>query len=111
MTEQSLEEKIRQQLKRSAWKLQYEAKKKYRMEIQFTNEKWDIGHTEEVDSQMFVEELLNSLPERERFIIKQVVIEGRSEREVAKRLELSPSRLHACKVQALQRLRSKLILA
>lgn len=85
---------VLQHLKRCAWRLQYEAKKQYRKETILSNEKWDIGHTEEIDSELFVEELLNMLTHRERLIIQKVIIEGKTEREVAKELQISPSRLH-----------------
>lgn len=91
MSEVLLKENVLKQLKRFAWKLQYKAKKQYRREVFMGDEKWDIGRTEEIDSQLFVEELLNTLPDRERFIIRQVIIEGRTEREVAKELRISPS--------------------
>jgi|HigsolmetaAR204D_1030405.scaffolds.fasta_scaffold01223_3 RNA polymerase sigma factor (sigma-70 family) len=98
-----------QQIRRTAWKLQYRAKKQSRREIFLA----DHNHTERqhhdaITSKLFVEELLNILPDRERFIIQRVVLEGRTEREVAQELHLSRSRLHACKVQALKRLQKHL---
>ena len=96
-----------QEIKRVAWKIQYKAKKQYRQEIYLEDHK-EVPYTDPIDSQLFVEELLNSLPERERFIIRQVVIEDRTEREVAQELRISRSRLLACKVQGLKRLRKKL---
>ncbi|CAM5780328.1 MULTISPECIES: sigma factor-like helix-turn-helix DNA-binding protein [Brevibacillus] len=99
-----------QQIKRTAWKLQYQAKKQYRREM-FLDDHKEVPYHDSIDSQLFVEELLNSLPERERFIIQRVVIEGRTEREVAQELRISRSRLHACKVQGLQRLHKKIVFA
>ena len=99
-----------QQIKRAAWKLQYQAKKQYRREM-FLDDHKEVPYHDTIDSQLFVEELLNSLPERERFIIQRVVIEERTEREVAQELRISRSRLHACKVQGLQRLHKKIVSA
>lgn len=111
MAEITYKDRFLQQLKRAAWKLQYEAKKQYRKEIPLINDDMDMFHIEDIDSLLFVEELLSSLPDRERFIIQKVVIEERTEREVALELHISRSRLHACKVKGLQRLRQKLALA
>ncbi|TRY25882.1 hypothetical protein FOI68_10950 [Brevibacillus sp. LEMMJ03] len=49
------------------------------------------------------------LPDRGRFIIQKVVIEGIPEREVAKQLNISQKRVNVCKTKYLQQLRQKLI--
>ncbi|WP_252989785.1 sigma factor-like helix-turn-helix DNA-binding protein [Brevibacillus panacihumi] len=63
-----------------------------------------------VDSELFVEELLQSLPDKARFIIQKVVIEGIPEKEVAKQLNLSQQRVNAYKQKTLKMLKEKLII-
>jgi RNA polymerase sigma factor (sigma-70 family) len=108
MESRSMIEDYRQMLKRIAWRLQYQAKKIYRHESVF-EDVWTKDHMSLVDSDLFVEELLSSLPDRGRFIIQKVVIEGIPEREVAKQLNISQKRVNVCKTKYLQQLRQKLI--
>ncbi|MEJ8547351.1 sigma factor-like helix-turn-helix DNA-binding protein [Brevibacillus borstelensis] len=104
---QSLKAEYLKQLKRFAWKLQYHAKKIYRHE-RTLNDVWTQVQINEVDSKIFVEELLSSLPERGRYIIRKVVIEGLSEKEVARHLHISQKRVNVCKKRYLQQLSEKL---
>jgi len=110
MENQSLKEVYLKHLKRIAWHLQYEAKKVYRRES-VLEDVWSKDEMNTVDSNLFVEELLHTLPDRGRYIIQKVVIEGLPEKEVAKHLQISQKRVHVCKVKYLQALRQKLISA
>jgi DNA-directed RNA polymerase specialized sigma subunit len=108
MENQSMIDNYRQMLKRIAWRLQYQAKKVDRHESVF-EDVWTKEHMGYVDSDLFVKELLSSPPDRGRFILQKVVIEGIPEREVAKQLNISQKRVNVCKTKYLQQLRQKLI--
>ncbi|HBZ79262.1 MULTISPECIES: sigma factor-like helix-turn-helix DNA-binding protein [Brevibacillus] len=103
----SLKETFSKQLQRIAWRLQYQAKKVYRRESAL-EDVWSKDEMNTVDSNLFVEELLQSLPERGRYIIQKVVIEGIPEKEVAKHLQISQKRVNVCKTKYLQALRQKI---
>ncbi|MGD8192181.1 sigma-70 family RNA polymerase sigma factor [Brevibacillus ginsengisoli] len=110
MESQTLKKVYLKHLQRIAWRLQYEAKKTYRHESML-EDVWSKDEMNNVDSNLFVEELLLTLPDRGRYIIKKVVIEGIPEKEVAEYLQISQKRVHVCKMKYLQALRQKLISA
>lgn len=50
-----------------------------------------------VESRMYVQQLLMQIPEKARFIIQSVVIEGLTEEEVAKKLNMTRQGVSKCK--------------
>lgn len=106
------EEQCRQALNRIAWRLQYRVNKVLRKEtilveeISETTASW--CQMSNVESDLFVEEILSFLPDKGKLIIQQVVIYGISEKEVAKKLNVSQQRVNTYKRKYLQILRSKL---
>lgn len=85
-------EKCRQSLKRIAWRLQY------RIRTQTTREllNWldyygpTTSFDQEVISKIYVQELVQQIKEpKGRYIFQRVVIDGMTEKEVAKELEIS----------------------
>ncbi|WP_412915873.1 sigma factor-like helix-turn-helix DNA-binding protein [Brevibacillus sp. 179-C 1.1 NHS] len=62
-----------------------------------------------VDCKLYVEELLNSLPSKARFIIEHVVINGVPEEIVAQQLGISQQGVNKYKRKYLQILRQKAV--
>jgi len=93
-------------LKRAAWRIQYRIKTVKNKEIEM-EESIPYGITpnfeEEVISKIFIEELLNSIPnERNRGIIRKVILEGYTEKEVASELNISQQAVNKCKRKAIE---------
>ncbi|RNB55012.1 sigma-70 family RNA polymerase sigma factor [Brevibacillus gelatini] len=103
-------EECRQILRRIAWNLNYRERKRLRNECPILD---DFGSRQEtvqnVDG-LFVKELLRQLPsEKERYVIRKVVLEGFTAREVGEELNMGERGVNQCKNRSLKKLRNYLI--
>lgn len=108
MNDEMKKELCRKALRRIAWRLQYQAKRLLDREKPFMEVTLIRDAMVNLDSNLFVEELLEALPDKDRFIIRRVVIEGVPEKEVARQLNISQQRVNAYKQRSLLRLREML---
>lgn len=108
MNDELLKEECRRVIKRIAWRLQYQAKKISARELPIIENICGQNQIFSVDSKLYVEEMLNSLPSKARFIIEQVVINGVPEEIVAKHLGISQQGVNKYKRKYLGLLRKKI---
>ncbi|RNB59174.1 sigma-70 family RNA polymerase sigma factor [Brevibacillus gelatini] len=86
-----------QQVRRIAWRLQYREKKKWKHEGLLHEEVVGKDPFSAIISDLHVEQLLQQLPAQPEYIIRKVVIEGRTEQEVANQLNMSRQGVSKCK--------------
>lgn len=107
MQNKSLKEVYMLKLRRIAWRIQYQVKKQNRFE-----QNVEHLHFEKIQSNfdldMCIEEILSNLSDTGRFIIQRLVLEGATEREVAKQLNVSQQWFNICKRKCLNQLRKSL---
>lgn len=108
MSDEILIKKCREVLRRIAWRLQYQVKKLSTRELPIIENICGQNLISSVDSKLHVEEMLDSLPSKARFIIKQVVINGVLEEIVAQHLGISQQGVNKYKRKYLGLLRKKL---
>lgn len=108
MNDELLIEECRRVLRRIAWRLQYQAKKISTRELPIIENICGQNQMSSVDSKLHLEEMLNSLPDKARFIIEQVVINGVPEEIVAQHLGISQQGVNKYKRKYLGILRKKL---
>lgn len=100
----------KQYLKRAAWRLQYKMKtQNYRESIPLLDNAYiDYKCESEIVSKLYIKELLNTLTSnKEQYVITRIVIQGATEKEVAKELKISQQGVNKCKRKALETLRKK----
>ncbi|MGN7471089.1 sigma-70 family RNA polymerase sigma factor [Brevibacillus sp. SAFN-007a] len=107
MKDERLEE-CRKVIKRIAWRLQYQAKKVSARELPIIENFCGQNQLSSVDSKLYVEDMLHSLPSKARFIIEQVVINGVPEEIVAKHLGISQQGVNKYKRKYLGVLRNQI---
>lgn len=95
-----MKEHCRTILKRIAWRIQYAAKVQTHQAFRRAPIIDDVvgeDTLKHVESRMYVQQLLMQIPEKARFIIQSVVIEGLTEEEVAKKLNMTRQGVSKCK--------------
>ncbi len=98
-------DRIRILLRRAAWRIQYKTRTLQQKECTmiFENQAHDNGFEDEILSKFYVLELLDSIPsERCRFIIKRTIIDGMTEKEVAKELNITQQGVSKWKKKGLE---------
>ena len=101
-------EKCKQILKRAAWRIQYHERKRYSKETEMI-ETIGTDQIEEAVSDNFVKEILEGIPSpKGRYIIQKIVLDGWTEKEVAKSLNMSQQGVHKCKTKYLNLLKQTL---
>jgi DNA-directed RNA polymerase specialized sigma subunit len=106
--EDAIVNECRKSLRRFAWRLQYRVRVTKNKELIST--KMDVGvsasFTSELVSDLYIQELLNQIPnEKGKEVIRKVVIEGMTEREVAEELNMTQQAVSKCKIKAIELLR------
>jgi DNA-directed RNA polymerase specialized sigma subunit len=104
-------ENCRKLLRRAAWRIQYKTRIKQLKECQmlFEDQAYDMGFEADVLSRIYVENLLNTIPwEKCKFIIKKTVLEGVTEQEVARQLNITQQGVNKWKKRGLELLRENL---
>lgn len=107
-----LVETCRKLLKRSAWRIQYKTRIQQIRECGplYDNQVYDNSFESMVISELFVDELLETLPwEKCRYIIKKTVIDGIPEQEVANELHMTQQGVSKWKRKGLEILKEYLI--
>ncbi|TKI57103.1 sigma-70 family RNA polymerase sigma factor [Brevibacillus antibioticus] len=103
-------EECRQILRRIAWNLNNRERKRLRNECPILD---DFGRQQSTigsDDNLFVEELLQQLPnEKERHVIRKIVLEGFTAREVGEDLHMGERGVNQCKNRSLKKLHNYLI--
>ncbi|OHX44768.1 hypothetical protein [Cytobacillus oceanisediminis] len=99
-------------LKRAAWRIQYKIKTVKNKEIEM-EDSIPLGITQnfedEVISRIFIEELLSSIPNlRNRCIIRKIILEGYTEKEVASDLNISQQAVNKCKRKAIKDMKERI---
>lgn len=109
MDDNLLKESLKLTLKRLAWRLQYYERRRITNEKPLVEEV--LGTTEQINeklSDIYIQEVLESLPNRARFIIQNIVIHGLTEKEVALKLNISRQGVSKCKNKYLKKLKMEM---
>ncbi len=104
-------ENYRKLLRRAAWRLQYKARMQQSKEcyLLFESQLRDSGFETEILSSVYIKELLDSIPwEKCRYIIRKTVIDGVTEQEVARELNMTQQGVNKWKKKGLELLRQTL---
>lgn len=103
----------KQCLKRAAWRLQYKIKaQNYResmplLENTLVNSRFES----DITSQLYFKELLNNIKShKEQYIITRIFLQGATEREVSKELNITQQGVNKCKRKVLTNLKMKMSL-
>ncbi len=103
-------EECRTILRRIAWNLNYRERKRLRHECPILD---DFGRQQgkvNYAGSLYVEELLQQLPsEKERDVIRRIVIEGYTAKEVSNELNMGERGVNQCKNRSLKKLQQYLI--
>ncbi|RED21775.1 sigma-70-like protein [Brevibacillus brevis] len=103
-------EECRKILRRIAWNLNYRERKRLRNECPILDDFGQQQRTKDNDNSLFVEELLQQLSsEKERYVIRKVVLEGFTAREVGGKLNMGERGVNQCKSRSLKKLHNYLI--
>ena len=101
-------ENYRKLLRRAAWRLQYKARNQQLKEcyLLFESQVHDSGFEAEILSNVYIKELLDSIPwEKCRYIIRRTIIDGMTEQEVACELNMTQQGVNKWKKKGLELLR------
>ncbi|WP_338125149.1 sigma-70 family RNA polymerase sigma factor [Paenibacillus dendritiformis] len=106
----TLMERVRKELYRRAWRLQYRAKAARHREIPWRAESFAApDFTAQADNRMLVRQLLQELPrDKGRVILYSLYIENETEVQIARKLNLSQQAVSKWKRKSLHRLCQKL---
>lgn len=98
-------------LRRSAWRLQYKVR------MQYNRERFSISDYQnyadnfdtKILSKIYVKQLLDMIPwEKSKTVIKEVIIDQKTEKEVALELQISQQAVNKWKMKGLKMLRQNL---
>ncbi len=103
-------------VERIAWGIQYQVKKKNRQSYEHLPYLDEFcGGSDNVlkavEEQLFVEQLLSTIPEQAQLIIRRTVLEGATDTEVANQLHVSQQAVNRCKRKYLHQLKNLLVSA
>ncbi|CAI8703203.1 Sigma-70 family RNA polymerase sigma factor [Brevibacillus sp. IT-7CA2] len=98
-------EECRKILRRIAWNLNYRERKRLCNECpildDFGKQQWKVEHSDN----LYVEELLGQLPSaKERHVIRKVILDGLTAKEVGKELNMGERGVNQCKSRSLKKL-------
>ncbi len=105
-------ENYRKLLRRAAWRLQYKARTQQLKEcyLLFESQIHDSGFEAEILSKVYIKELLDTIPwEKCRFVIQRTILDGMTEHEVARELNITQQGVNKWKRKGLELLRQTLI--
>jgi DNA-directed RNA polymerase specialized sigma subunit len=111
MTDEIMKNHCKKVLRRIAWRLQYAAKKRYVREHSIIEETLGSDTTSSVISQIYIQQLLKQLPEKASFIIKSIIIDGMTEEEVSRKLNITRQGVSKCKNKYLRVLAQKMMIS
>ncbi|WP_156897621.1 sigma-70 RNA polymerase sigma factor region 4 domain-containing protein [Paenibacillus massiliensis] len=97
-------------IRRKAWRLQYQARSKYRRESPGQDYEWaEPPFTSTVEGDLWVDQVLDALPSATgREIMKALYLRNRSEKEVALELGMSQQGVNRWKHKMLHQLRQQM---
>lgn len=109
MEEQALIAELRAQLQRAAWRIQYRSRFLLKRELPLTLEQAAEQGEEALISSLFVQQALMAIPpSKGRTVMRMLIVDGKSEREVAGELRMSQQAVNKWKRKAIDLLRSRL---
>ncbi|MFB0828179.1 MULTISPECIES: RNA polymerase sigma factor [Brevibacillus] len=108
LSDELMKEHCKKILRRIAWRLQYNSRKRHIRETTMIEPQFGEDTMGTVASQLYVQQLLSQLPEKARFIIKSTVIDGMTEEEVAKKLNITRQGVNKWKIKYLRLLAQKM---
>lgn len=98
-------------LRRAAWRLQYKIRTQQARECisLFDYQAYSGSFDMEIVSELYVKELLGGIPwEKCRYVIRRIIIEGMTEKEVAFELQITQQAVNKWKRKGLEILRQNL---
>lgn len=103
-------EECRKILRRIAWNLNYRERKRLSNECPILDDFGKQQGTIDKDHSLYVEELLQQLSsEKERYVIRKVVLEGFTAKEVGESLQMGERGVNQCKNRGLKKLHNYVI--
>lgn len=103
-------EECRKILRRIAWNLNYRERKRLSNECLIMDDFGKQQGTIDKDNSLYVEELLQQLSsEKERYVIRKVVLEGFTAKEVGESLQMGERGVNQCKNRSLKKLHNYVI--
>jgi RNA polymerase sigma factor (sigma-70 family) len=102
--QQSEYNRYKTEIYRIGWRLQYRAKKIKRQENSYDDKLAVPSFTESSDNKIAAEQLISMLSPYERSILQKIYLEGLTEAEVARQLNISQQGVHKWKRKLIQRL-------
>lgn len=95
-------------LQRIAWNLQYRARKRNSKELLLSEEIIFSSCDEKERSSLYLEEIFQQIPsDKGQYIIRKIIVDGFTERELANELNMTQQGVHKCKKKYLALLRQK----
>ncbi|RFB28301.1 sigma-70 family RNA polymerase sigma factor [Brevibacillus sp. VP] len=95
-------------LKRIAWNLQYRARKRNSKELLLSEEIVLSSCDEKEYSALYLEGIFQHIPsDKGKYIIRKIIIDGYTERELANELNMTQQGVHKCKKKYLALLRQR----
>ena len=103
MSKATLYDSCRAELKRIAWRLQYRARKQRSREIHIS---FEMPHPDNsfthIESVIYINQLFdNTLCETEKYVVKKLIFEDRTEKEIAAELNMSQQGVNKWKKKAM----------
>ncbi|MBM7109692.1 hypothetical protein SAM19_03095 [Brevibacillus laterosporus] len=95
-------------LQRIAWNLQYRARKRNSKEL-FLSEEIVLSSCDDKEySALYLEDIFQQIPsDKGKYIIRKIIVDGFTERELANELNMTQQGVHKCKKKYLALLRQK----
>ncbi|MGG4035841.1 sigma factor-like helix-turn-helix DNA-binding protein [Paenibacillus cisolokensis] len=102
----TLYDSCRAELKRIAWRLQYGARKQRSREVHITFDiSYSVNPYNHIESVIYINQLFdNTLCETEKYVLKKLIFEDKTEKEIAKELNISQQGVSKWKKKALKKL-------
>jgi RNA polymerase sigma factor (sigma-70 family) len=106
-------QEYRKELRRIAWRIQYRARVQHSRELLIFDHHIEYKmNTTPHFSNLNIQDLLSNIPtEKGRYIIKRLLLDGYTEKEVAKELKISQQAVSKWKKKGLEILRKKVNLS
>ncbi|QTH40918.1 sigma-70 family RNA polymerase sigma factor [Cohnella sp. LGH] len=109
MNQQTMYERYKREIYRIGWRLQYRTKKIKKRERPISEYEFaSTAFTNSSDDKILIEQYMNKLPNNGKLILQKIYIEGHTEVEVARQLNMSQQAVNKWKLKMIQQL-SKIV--
>ncbi|SMF90293.1 RNA polymerase sigma factor, sigma-70 family [Paenibacillus uliginis N3/975] len=105
--QQTAYERLKVQVDRIGWRIQYRAKTIRKREYSFYDLEYmrtDVSFTDGSENRMMIEQLINTLPPQGKLIIYKLYIQDQTESEVALQLNMSQQAVNKWKRKMIEQL-------